>query len=275
MDYANEVFYCRTDKSIHCRDDTGRHDVFSHLSEDQTIRSRALSAKKNFSNSYGRFTNGPDQMAQGEGNMDFIKVYVENPNLNTVKVDGELDAYPNIGKRVPQQGMESPMETLFGVKSNATGYVKQITAEVPETEDQVANSVLPLHRDLAFQGMQYNWCHLLGHGLGGMDGTTNIVVATTHNNSEQLAIEEVLKEYTNEGIGVCVVATLVPTTDYLAYFIDYSVSLGGFEVYSQRLDGARAFAPTDEEKERIQRNLRSQLNQALSTFYPVPEAFTL
>lgn len=275
MDYANEVFYCRTDKSIHRRDDTGGHEVFSHIGADQTLRSRILSTQKKFSNSYGRFEHGPDAIAQGEDAMGYGKVYLENPDLATIKTEGELDAYPHIGKRVPQQGMETAMEELFGVTSSATGYVKQITAKITDVNDDVADSALPLHRDLVFQSMQYNWCHLLGHGLGGKDGNANIVVATTHNNSEQLAIEEVLKEYTNEGISVSVVATLVPTTDHLAYYIDYSVSLGGFEVYTQRLDGARAFAPTDQEKERIQRNLRSQLNQALSIVYPVPEGLTL
>ncbi|MCX7033120.1 MAG: hypothetical protein NT046_04000 [Arenimonas sp.] len=50
---------------------------------------------------------------------------------------------------------------------------------------------------LGLQG-SYEWCHLIAHSMRGQDGPANVVAGTSHNNSEQLVVENLLSCYRRE-----------------------------------------------------------------------------
>lgn len=112
--------------------------------------------------------------------------------------------------------------------------------------------------------IRYEWCHLLGHGGGGSDDPSNIVAASAHCNSEQLAIESVLYRFHSRGVSVRVAADLVQGTQHLARAIHYYVLLNGAQIWHRAIDGYLAAKPTWSEVERV----KSSLLEAISTHLP-------
>ena len=112
--------------------------------------------------------------------------------------------------------------------------------------------------------IRYNWCHLGSFGLAGDDSVANLVAATTHNNTEQMAIEHALYDYRDKGFTVKVKARLTRGTQHLAEYIYYQVWYGNFLVYTRTMDARRVTEPTYKEIEGIKTSVRRALNKALS-----------
>jgi hypothetical protein len=133
--------------------------------------------------------------------------------------------------RTLTQKMNQIMRSLFGANMTATAYAKHVRMDRCDRVD-------------------FNWCHLIAHGLGGADEGNNIVAASTHNNSEQLVIENALYAYRNEEntFKIKVTAGLMGTTHALAYagmVIDYIVTdTSGTEIYKTLLNCSKDTAPT-------------------------------
>jgi hypothetical protein len=109
----------------------------------------------------------------------------------------------------------------------------------------------------------YNWCHLIGHGGGGGDDPANLVAASTHNNSEQLAIERIVYQYKNSGVGLRVEAELYGISLHLARHLVYVVMVNGKEVYERRMDAWRPDKPTFKELSTIKSGVTDGITSAL------------
>lgn len=99
-----------------------------------------------------------------------------------------LPIYRSSARRIPFQGMERAIQDLQmdyqydGLKS-ATSYAAWVR-----------------DRQRRRLTLRHEWCHLLAHSMGGMDRPANVVAAGKGNNSEQLAIENILSAYRSENI---------------------------------------------------------------------------
>lgn len=116
--------------------------------------------------------------------------------------------------------------------------------------------------------IRYEWCHLVGHGMGGPDNPANLVAATCHQNSEQLILECVLYGYRMEGFSIEVEAKLASGTQHLAESIWYKVLRNGQVVYQRTMDARRATRPSWDEFRSVAEGLRASLNRALETQCP-------
>lgn len=112
--------------------------------------------------------------------------------------------------------------------------------------------------------VNYNWCHLASFGMSGDDSVNNIVAASTHNNTEQMAIEQALYDYRNKGFTVKVKARIARGTAHLAEYIHYQVWYGNFLAYSRTMDARRVSEPTYEEINDIKVSVRRAIHKALS-----------
>jgi hypothetical protein len=121
--------------------------------------------------------------------------------------------------------------------------------------------------------VQYNWCHLHGHGLGGSDEPDNVVCATTHCNTEQLEIESWLKQAATANpevkFEIEVEAQLAFGTEHLAENISYRVFADKWMIYSAWLDARRATEPTTRERRRIHWRLDNAFQASRSTLNPI------
>lgn len=89
------------------------------------------------------------------------------------------------GRRPSNQGMSGTMTTLTGKALSATEYAKwYIVQPGPKS---VINTLIA-----------WEWCHLRAHSMAGPDNEHNIVAAVRGNNSEQLAIENIISNYRRE-----------------------------------------------------------------------------
>ena len=89
-------------------------------------------------------------------------------------------------RRTARQGMDGAMTTLTGAPRSAREYTDWCRGRHPHV------GLRP--------NLQWEWCHLLAHSLGGQDSPQNVVAAVRGNNSEQLAIETALQMYRNENM---------------------------------------------------------------------------
>jgi hypothetical protein len=107
---------------------------------------------------------------------------------------------------------------------------------------------------------------LLGRGGGGTDDPDNLVSASTHCNSEQLAIERVLYQYRNRGVTVTLDADLYGDSDYLAEHLDYTVFMNGTRIWSRSINGFRADAPSFEELRAVRAALLDKIIRHLPSW---------
>ena len=108
------------------------------------------------------------------------------------------------------------------------------------------------------KGQDYEWYHLLGHGLGGADDVTNLVAGTHACNSEQLCIESWLRDKAARRIYCEVKIRAQIAKDgpphHLAEGISYTVyrdGNGGGEIYHKWLDARRTVEPSRVEKRAV------------------------
>jgi hypothetical protein len=112
--------------------------------------------------------------------------------------------------------------------------------------------------------VNYNWCHLLSFGIAADDAVDNLVAATTHCNSEQMAIEHALYEFKNKGLTISVTAVCARGTRHLGESIHYRIWYGNYFVYSRFLDCRRATEPTFTEMADVRRSVRRAILKAFS-----------
>ena len=94
----------------------------------------------------------------------------------------DLPDHRSHARRASRQGMDDAMIALTGATRSATGYTDWY-------RNNHGGQVDPVN---------WEWCHLLAHSMGGADGPSNIVACVKGNNSEQLAIESALMAYRRE-----------------------------------------------------------------------------
>lgn len=111
--------------------------------------------------------------------------------------------------------------------------------------------------------VSYNWCHLVGHGGGGTDNPDNLVAASTHCNSEQLAIESVLYRFRNRGVSVRVEAEIEGGTLYLAKRLTFMVKMNGRAIWIRRINGYRTSFPTYTELTSVKESLVTEITKNL------------
>jgi hypothetical protein len=107
----------------------------------------------------------------------------------------------------------------------------------------------------------YNWCHLIGRGAGGRDDAQNVVAASTHANSEQLALESVLYNFKQSGVSARCSATAFQ--GQVARTLTFQVFVMGQLVYSRNLDGFRSSKPTITELKHTRDDLTKAITDAL------------
>lgn len=115
----------------------------------------------------------------------------------------------------------------------------------------------------------FNWCHLVGRGVGGTDDVENVMAGTTHCNSEQLEIESMLYLMTNVP-DLWLKVTAIPKGHHahLAGTIIYQVRARNTgREFTHKINGLRTLIPSALEF----RAVREQLLKSLFTreFLPV------
>ncbi|HWB95554.1 MAG TPA: hypothetical protein VG672_02600 [Bryobacteraceae bacterium] len=139
---------------------------------------------------------------------------------NRIKDSGWIPLPPgrSRSRRAPNQGMREAMDALM----NHDGY------NPPQGHEYSATSYAEWATGA--QGRRYEWCHLVAHSMGGRDRPSNVVAASRGNNSEQLAIENILSAYRTENLFlVRIEAGLLNTGHgkHLGTVIRYSINLDG------------------------------------------------
>ena len=108
----------------------------------------------------------------------------------------------------------------------------------------------------------YNWCHLVGHGAGGSDLASNVVAASTHANSEQLALESVFYNFKDSQVSLKYASELF--RGQVASKIHVYVYVKGHEVYRRSIDALRKTTPTWTELQRARHDLTRAITGALN-----------
>jgi len=181
--------------------------------------------------SYNRFRNYPaGRGAPRKASMRVLKgsgaSYFPKRRVGVVKhAPPTLATGPSKAKRVYREVMETAVAVDGITTKDATAYAQHVAPLLAGT-------------------LRFNWCHLHGHGAGGSDQAANIVVASEHANSEQLAIEKVYYRYVNKGIAFSAAAHIVKDTTYLASKIICGLYLGGKLIYQREIDGFLAQKPS-------------------------------
>jgi hypothetical protein len=135
----------------------------------------------------------------------------------------------------PQQAMG---RAIFGVSAcEAWEYANYIGVKTPD------------------KGQNYEWCHLLGHGLGGKETVGNLVAATHACNTEQLCIERWLRDKAARGIKceVKINAQMAREGPHLAEAISYTVygPCKGPLLYYKWIDARRTVEPSPSERDKV------------------------
>lgn len=243
------VYRYHEGETEHARDDAGNH----------WVKRKHYSSKKEYwtevdhgsQNLHGR---GTPKTNKGKGFTHGL--------MNVLALQGGWNAFRPVGYGGSK------------VVTNDVGYAYYPKRRYRENMSEVAQDELGVNHNVSasqyarhFGGhrkVKYNWCHLGSFGLTGDDSVENIVVATTHNNTEQMAIEQALYDYKDKGFSVKIKARLARGTDHLAEYIYYEVWYGNFLVYTRTLDARRATEPTFKEISGIKTSVRRALNKAMS-----------
>ena len=243
------VYRYKEGDTEHARDDAGHHWVKrTHYSSgkeywtQQKHKKHSLHGRGTKNTNMGRgFVHGLMNVLSLQGGWNALRPFGYG---KTKTVTNEV-GYAYYPKRRYAQNMSQAAQQEMGVNYDvsATAYARHFGG----------------HKKIS-----YNWCHLGSFGLSGDDSVENIVVATTHNNTEQMAIEQALYDYKDKGFTVKVKARLARGTDHLAEYIYYQVWWGNFLVYSRTMDARRATEPTYKEIAGIKTSVRRALHKAMS-----------
>lgn len=107
----------------------------------------------------------------------------------------------------------------------------------------------------------FNWCHLLGHGIGGSDKSDNLMAGTTYCNSEQLQIESMVYQLTNaKFLRLKITGQPYGRHAHLARTITYKVTNPqNGRKFTHKIDALRTSEPTGTELEHVRRRLLESL----------------
>jgi hypothetical protein len=126
------------------------------------------------------------------------------------------------------------------------------------------------------RGINFEWCHLIGHGLGGADAVGNLVAGTKECNSEQLIIENVIWSYRNEqtaSISICVNASVRGSnlTKHVGGVIRYRIFGHNELIFEHYIDCFRATKPNGEAEGIFSCKVYEAINGYLRTQYPASD----
>lgn len=231
-----------------------------------TLSTRDLRKKKNGGGTYGRF------QSPGASWLPSIRGSAHGA-ANVLLQQGSWAWYTGLGgaKRPPSRAVAHtyiPKRTHTEVMRAAT--LTEVGEEKSATDYARLRSRF-LSVTSAHANIRYEWCHLVGHGMGGADTEINIVAGTAYQNTEQLILECVLHSYRMEGLEVEVQAKLAPGWDHLAESIWYQVKLGDHTIYSRTMDARRATRPDFKEYGAVAREMRKSINVGLENYYAAKE----
>jgi hypothetical protein len=163
-------------------------------------------------------------------------------------------------------------QVMLGVMRAKYGVGAQATANWYKTQVAVRDNgpAIP-------PGISFEWCHLVGHGLGGADAAGNLVAGTKGCNSEQLIIENAIWSYRDENraqISIDVNCSLrqngASVVDHLGGVIRYRILAGGAgEIYVRYIDCFRGTEPSGDLEARIHGEVVEAINRYLRTTFPV------
>jgi hypothetical protein len=261
---ANDQFaalYVRNG-TLHIRDDSGGHwtAAFHSRSGQPYHRPIGRAGMKLYgrpTGNYGFFTHGVRSFRHGL--------------MNAALQEGAWAWYTGLGGTKEQSGTVA--HTYIPARAHTVAMTQATSDELGEAMSATAYARRG-HGAAGTRGhsaINYEWCHLVAHGLGGSDVPGNLVAATCFQNTEQLIIEAVLYEYRMEGLQIKVSAKLASGTDHLAESIYYEILLGGQRVYGRTMDARRATNVSYSEVGNIAREIRIGLNNGLASAFPVDD----
>lgn len=256
---SDSVGYCRNE-TLHVRDSDGKHWTagIHWKSGHPYIRTIPKKAAK----LYGR--------PSGSTSYSDALKSISHGLMNIVSQEGSWAWYTGYG------GKKNPQSQAVGHKYiPARNHTAIMTAATKDELTFSCNATVYARNGhgarftKGHSAILYEWCHLVSHGLGGLDVENNIVAATKYQNTEQLILENVLYEYRMEGLSIRVQAKLASGTKHLAESVYYEVLLNGAKAYSRTMDGRRATNVTYDEYKSVAKVMRQAINNALGKAYPI------
>lgn len=117
--------------------------------------------------------------------------------------------------------------TVMGCSATQyAGHLSNVAQQKDQINQNMANDI------------NYEWCHLIGHGDGGEEVPENYVAGTHYSNTEQLAMETAVRKFRGAGITLKVHAYVKPVREnisvdsYFGDYVRYTVMYGGKEIFS-------------------------------------------
>lgn len=164
--------------------------------------------------------------------------------------------YSSIPKRHHTQSMNAEMTSRFEETLSASKYVERM-------KERVCN-------------INYDWCHLASHGLGGSDDPNNIVAGTTHCNSEQLIIEKAIYKYKNENrfFSIRVQSSINKCNDkrFVGEVIKYEIlDINDEACFTWYINCRRRWKPTKDEQFSLEKKVYKAMNLSLQKIYHVED----
>jgi hypothetical protein len=245
--------------ALYARDRYGRYNVFKVVDGKAILLpSRKLKLppdffRVDFSNQV-RFTG----RVRGQRllKIDFERTF---PKLTSLPFN--LPRVPSRQRRAASQGMQAAMLALTGDATirTANEYVAWYNAHTPRMQVDAS--------------AQWEWCHLRAHSMGGAEAPANVVAAVKGNNSEQLAIENVLSMYRAEEVfevEISAVTLNQSTGRHLGNVIRYQVRPigGGGDCFDYYLDCLNAPAPSSIHFYNLVESLAKWANRRLEQIGP-------
>jgi hypothetical protein len=173
---------------------------------------------------------------------------------------GSAASYAHTVRRGPITASEGPVTSPTRKKR---AYVANMLAATAAEGHITTGSATEYANHFHAPAVAYNWCHLIGHGAGGTDDPDNLVAASTHCNSEQLAIESVLYRFRTRGVSVRIEAEIEAGTLYLAKRLTFMVKMNGRAIWIRSINGYRTSFPTFTELTSVKEKLVAEITKNL------------
>ncbi len=128
---------------------------------------------------------------------------------------------------VPQQERDSANSVMGASATQYAGHLGRIRED---QDERVTGNIR--------NGISYEWCHLIGHGDGGVEIPENFVSGSHYANTEQLAIETGLRKFRDCGLELQVWAFFpairedINVDAYFADYVVYDILYQGQEIFS-------------------------------------------
>ncbi len=208
-------------------------------------------------------------------NQQVLKSRFDSAYYHTGANVTQIDS-PNKAKRRQVQEMSAVMQQMFGKPLSATEYaleIKGMPLSINRDPQKKTKHGYPQ------TSLRFEWCHLVGHNVGGADTPDNIVAGSQHVNSQQLLIENCLHKYFYEqGFSIRVQASVLgdPNSNskkrYFGDVIKYEILGDGNEtLFIYYLNCIQRTKPSLHQFTLIERNVITAMNLYLQKKYEVSQ----